>query len=129
MPRPKSYLSITEAGVERRPFSGLTLDDLPPLIGDRTGKCHLALTRCYFASPVIVIANDDDYDSTDWPVSAVINDHPFRGALVILAERSVDPAAPPLAGDTFLDGLTARECKEVTLAIQPPEGASLRYRL
>jgi hypothetical protein len=121
MPRPKSYLSITQAGVERRPFSGLTLDQLQRMVGDRSGHCHLALTRCYFANPVLLIAHDDDYDSTDWPVLAVINDHPFRGALVILAERSVDSAAPPLSGDTFLDGLTARECQEVLLAIKPPE--------
>jgi hypothetical protein len=124
MPRPKSYLSVTEAGIERRPLSGLPLEQLQRMVGDRSGQCRLALTRCYFANPVILIAHDDDYDSTDWPVLAVINDHPFRGALVILAERSVDPDAPPLSGDTFLDGLSARECKEVLLAIKPPEDAS-----
>jgi hypothetical protein len=76
-----------------------------------------------------LIANDDDFESTSWPVTAVINDQPFHGALVILVERSVDPDAPPLQGDTFLDGLTAHECQQVLLSIKSPAGASLRYRL
>ena len=57
---------------------------------------------------------DDNFGNKDWPVCAVINDRWFRGALVILAERSRDPAGPPLQGDTFLDGLTEAECKEAS---------------
>jgi len=127
--RAKSYLHVTETGIERRPFSGLTLDDLQEMVGDGSGQCHLALTRRYFANPVVLIANDDDFESTSWPVTAVINDQPFRGALVILVERSVDPDASPLQGDTFLDGLTPRECQQTLLSIKPPAGSSLRYRL
>lgn len=126
MPRPKSYLHVTGSGIERRPFSGLTLDDLPPLVGDRSGDGIVGLTRCYFPNPVFVIAADDDFGDKDWPVTALINGHPFRGALVVLAERTVDPDGPPLSGDTFLDGLTARECQQALRSIQPPAGASLR---
>ena len=66
-----------------------------------------------------VIAGDDNFANKGWPVCAVINDRWFRGALVIalrrsLAERTVDPAGPPLQGETFLDGLTADECKEAS---------------
>jgi hypothetical protein len=86
------------------------------------------LTYRYFANPVLLIANDDAYAHTDLPVTAVINEVEFQGAFVILAERSVDPDAPPLSGDTFLDGLTLRECQQVLSWIKPPPGSSsLRY--
>ena len=124
----KSYLYVTEMGIERRPFSGLTLDDLQQMVGDGSGQCRLGLTYRYFANPILLIANDDAYAHTDWPVTAVINEVEFQGALVIFAERSVDPDAPPLQEDTFLDGLTLRECQQVLLWIKPPPGSSsLRY--
>jgi hypothetical protein len=119
-PRAKSYLHVTETGIERRPFSGLTLDQLQQMVGDGSGQCRLGLTYRYFANPVLLIANDDAYAHTDLPVTAVINDVLFQGALVILAERSVDPDAPPLQEDTFLDGLTPRECQQALLSIKPP---------
>jgi len=107
----------------------MTLDDLQQMVGDCSGQCRLGLTRRYFANPVLLIANDDAYAHTDLPVTAVINEVEFQGALVILVERSVDPDGPPLQGDTFLDGLTPRECQQALLWIKPPAGSSLRYHL
>ena len=89
----KSYLHVTETGIERRPFSGLTLDDLQLMVGDGSGQCRLGLTYRYFANPVLLIANDDAFAHTDLPVTAVINEVEFQGAFVILDERSVDPDA------------------------------------
>jgi len=123
----KFYLHVTAVpnslGIERRPFSATVLDQLPSLIGDRSGHGLAAITRRYFRDqPLFVVAADDNFGNKDWPVTAVINDRWFRGALVVLTERSHDPAGPPLQGDTFLDGLTAEECDEATRRIGGPPG-------
>ena len=98
-------------------------DQLPVLVGDRSGTCTVEMTRRYFRNhPLFVIAADDSFANKGWPVCAVINDRWFRGALVVLAERTVDPAGPPLQGETFLDGLTAEECKEASSFIGAPPG-------
>ncbi len=109
--------------VERVSFSAAVLDQLPVLVGDRSGQCDVEITRRYFRNqPLFVIAADDNFGGKDWPVTAVINNRWFRGALVVLAERNRDPADPPLQGDTFLDGLTAEECDEATRWIGGPPG-------
>ena len=123
----KFYLHVTQVdksiSIERLPFSAVVLDQLPVLVGDRSGHCIVEMTRLYFPNPVFVIANDDNFGSKDWPVTTVINDRWFRGALVVLAERTVDPAGPPLQGETFLDGLTEAECKEASPYLKLPPGA------
>jgi hypothetical protein len=109
--------------VEQVSFSAAVLDQLPVLVGDRSGQCDVEITRRYFRNqPLFVIAADDNFGGKDWPVCAVINNRWFRGALVVLAERNRDPADPPLQGDTFLDGLTADECDEATRWIGGPPG-------
>ena len=67
MPREKFYLFVVEDGIERYPYEGLTLDDLQNMVGNRTGDCHLGLTFRYLPNPVFLIANDDDFTTTDWP--------------------------------------------------------------
>jgi hypothetical protein len=129
----KFYLHVTAVpnslGIERCPFSAAVLDQLPSLIGDRSGHGQVEFTRRYFRNqPLFVIAADDNFGNhKDWPVTAVINDRWFRGALVVLAERSRDPAGPPLQGDTFLDGLTAEECDDATRRIGGPPGRRLDW--
>ncbi len=109
--------------IERVSFFQAVLDQLPVLVGDRSGQCHVEITRRYFRNhPLFVVAADDNFANKSWPVCAVINDRWFRGALVVLAERTVDPAGPPLQGETFLDGLTADECKEASSFIGAPPG-------
>ncbi len=49
----------------------------------------------------------------------------FRGALVVLAERSRDLAAP--LGDSFIDGLTPDECDEASRWISGPPGRRLNW--
>jgi hypothetical protein len=125
----KFYLHVTAVpnsiGIERRPFSAPVLDQLPLLVGDRSGHCDVEITRRYFRNqPLFVIAADDNFANKGWPVTAILNDRWFRGALVVLAERTVDPAGPPLQGETFLDGLTAEECKEASSFIGGPPGIS-----
>lgn len=133
MAEDKFYLHITavpqDFHLERRPFGNLTFADLPPLIGDRSGHGQVEITRRYFRNqPLFVVAADDNFaNHKDWPVTAVINDRWFRGALVILAERSRDPAGPPLQGDTFLDGLTADECDDAIRWISGPPGRRLNW--
>jgi hypothetical protein len=110
----KFFLHVTPVEkslhVERRPFFPAVLDQLRPLVGDRSGQCA-----------------DDNFANKGWPVCAVINDRWFRGAFVVLAERSRDPAGPPLQGDTFLDGLTADECDEATRWISGPPGRRIQW--
>ena len=123
----KFFLHVTPVEkslhVERVSFSPAVLDQLPVLVGDRSGNCTVEITRRYFRNhPLFVIAADDNFASKGWPVCAVINDRWFRGALVVLAERNRDPASPPLQGDTFLDGLTADECKDASSFIGAPPG-------
>ena len=94
MAEDKFYLHLTAVpeslNNERRPFGNLTFADLPLLIGDRSGYGHVEITRRYFRSqPLFIIAADDNFSNKDWPVTAVINDRWFRGALVVLAERPV----------------------------------------
>ena len=72
---------------------------------------------------MFVIAGDDNFANKGWPVTTIINERWFRGALVILAERNRDPLGRPFLGETFLDGLTADECKEVSSSIALPPGA------
>ena len=109
--------------IQRCPFSPAVLDQLPVLVGDRSGKCDVEITRRYFRNqPLFVIAADDNFADKGWPVCAVINNRWFRGALVVLAERNRDPADPPLQGETFLDGLTADECDEAARWIGGPPG-------
>ena len=123
----KFYLHVTAVpksmSIERRPYSGLTIDQLRPLIGDQSGDCHVEITRRLFANPLFVIAADDNFNNKGWPVTTVISDQWFRGALVVLAERNRDPAGRPFIGDTFLDGLTDEECKEATRYIALPPDA------
>ena len=126
-PADKFFLHVTPVeksiSIERCPFSGLTSEQLRFLVGDRSGHCTVEITRRYFRNPVFVIAGDDNFANKGWPVTTIINERWFRGALVVLAERSRDPASPPLLGETFLDGLTAEECKEVSPYIALPPGA------
>jgi hypothetical protein len=123
----KFFLHVTAVPksirVERRPFSGLTLDQLRLLVGDQLGDCHVEVTRRYFRNPLFVIAGDDNFANKGWPVTTIIHERWFRGALVILTERNRDPAGRPFLGETFLDGLTAEECKEVSPYIAFPPGA------
>jgi hypothetical protein len=128
----KFFLRVTPVEkslhVERRPFFPAVLDQLRPLVGDRSGQCDVEITRRYFRNqPLFVIAADDNFANKGWPVCAVINDRWFRGAFVVLAERSRDPAGPPLQGDTFLDGLTADECDEATRWISGPPGRRIQW--
>jgi hypothetical protein len=110
--------------IERVSFSATILNQLPSLVGDRSGNCTVEITRHYFRNqPLFVIAADDNFAAKGWPVCAVINNRWFRGAFVVLAERSRDPAATPLQGETFFDGLTAEECKEASSFIGAPPGA------
>jgi len=123
----KFFLHVTPVEkslhIERVSFSAAVLDQLPVLVGDRSGNCTVEITRRYFRNhPLFVIAADDNFADKEWPVCAVINNRWFRGALVVLAERNRDPADPPLQGDTFLDGLTADECKEASSFIGAPPG-------
>jgi hypothetical protein len=66
---------------------------------------------------------DDNFANKGWPVTTIINERWFRGALVVLAERNRDPAGRPFLGETFFDGLTADECKEVSPDIAFPPDA------
>lgn len=121
MPAPadKFYLHVTPVekslNIVRCPFSPVVLDQLAVLVGDRSGQCDVEITRRYFHNyPLFVIAADDNFANKGWPVCAIINDRWFRGALVVLAERTIDPAGAPLQGETFFDGLTAEECREAS---------------
>jgi hypothetical protein len=122
---PKFYLHVVNVNeTVRCPFSSLTLDQLRPLVGDRSGNCYVGISRSYFrGNPIFVIAADDNFGSKDWPYTAIINDRWFRGAIVILAERPVDPDSKPFQGETVLDGLTAEECKEASRWISAGPGA------
>ena|ERR1700683_1117982 len=122
----KFYLHVTAVpnslGIERRAFSAVVLDQLPSLVGDQSGSSHVEITRRYFRDLPFVIAANDNFDTKGWPVTSVINDRWFRGALVVLVERNRDPAGRPFIGDTFLDGLTAAECAEASRWIGGPPG-------
>ena len=114
-PADKFYLHVTPVekslNIVRCPFSPVVLDQLAELVGDRSGQGDVEITRRYFHNhPFFVIAADDNFANKGWPVCAIINDRWFRGALVVLAERT----GAPLQGETFLDGLTAEECKEAS---------------
>lgn len=123
----KFYLHVTAVPqsiyIKRRLFSGITLDQLRPLIGDQSGHCHVELTRRLFANPLFVIAADDNFNNKGWPVTTVIHDRWFRGSIVVLAERNRDPVGRPFIGDTFLDSLTAEECAEAIRWISLPPDA------
>jgi hypothetical protein len=129
MPAPadKFYLHVTPVekslNIVHCLFSPAVLDQLPVLVGDRSGQCDVEITRHYFRNhPLFVIAADDNFANKGWPVCAVINDRWFRGALVVLAERTVDLTGAPLQGETFLDGLTAKECDDASSFIGAPPG-------
>lgn len=123
----KFFLHVTPVekniSIERCAFSAAVLDQLPLLVGDRSGHCHVEVTRRYFRNPVFVIAGDDNFANKGWPVTTIINERWFRGALAVLAERNRDPSGWPFLGETFLDGLTAEECKEASPYIALPPGA------
>ena len=127
----KFFLHVTAVpksiGIERRPFSVAVLDQLPSLVGDQSGHAQVEITRRYFRNLPFVIAADDNFSTKDWPVTSVINDRWFRGALVVLIERNRDPAGRPFIGDTFLDGLTAEECDDATRRIGGPPGRRLDW--
>jgi hypothetical protein len=127
----KFYLHVTAVphsiGIERRAFSAPVLDQLRSLVGDQSGSSHVEITRRYFRDLPFVIAADDNFDTKDWPVTSVINDRWFRGALVVLVERNRDPAGRPFIGETFLDGLTAAECDDATRRIGGPPGRRLDW--
>ncbi len=123
----KFYLHIIPVekslNIQRCSFTPAVLDQLKLLVGDRSGQCYVEMTRGYFyKQPLFVIAADDSFANKGWPVCAVINKRWFRGALVILAERPRDPAAPPLQGETCTDGLTTEECDEASRWISGPPG-------
>jgi len=123
----KFYLHVTAVpksiSIERRPFSGITIDQLRPLIGDQSGHCHVEITRRLTSNPLFVIVADDNFNNKGWPVTTSINECWFRGAVVVLAERNRDPVGRPFIGDTYLDGLTAEECDEATSWIGLPPNA------
>jgi hypothetical protein len=123
----KFYLHVTlvpkSISIERRPFSDRALDQFRLLIGDKSGHCHVEITRRLFANPLFVIAADDNFNNKRWSVTTVISDRWFRGAVVILAERNRDPEGRSFIGDTFLDGLTEDECNEASRYIAPPPSA------
>ena len=127
----KFYLHVTAVpnsiGIERRAFSPAVLDQLPSLVGDQSGSSQVEITRRYFRDLPFVIAADDNFETKGWPVTSVINDRWFRGALVVLIERNRDPAGRPFIGDTFLDGLTAEECGDATRRIGGPPGRRLNW--
>jgi hypothetical protein len=127
----KFFLHVTAVpksiGIERRPFSAAVLDQLPLLVGDQSGHCQVEITRRYFRDLIFVIAADDTFAHKGWPVTSVINDRWFRGALVVLAERNRDPAGRPFIGETFLDGLTAGECKEASPYLGFPPGGGPKF--
>jgi len=56
-----STLPILLCAESPRLFSAVILDQLPLLLGDRSGHCHVEVTRCYFRNPVFVIAGDDNF--------------------------------------------------------------------
>ena len=127
----KFFLHVTAVpksiGIERRPFSAAILDQLPSLVGDQSGYCQVEITRRYFRDLIFVIAADDNFAHKGWPVTSVINDRWFRGALVVLAERNRDPAGRPFIGETFLDGLTAGECTEASPYLGFPPGGGPKF--
>ena len=127
----KFFLHVTAVpksiGIERRPFSAAILDQLPSLVGDQCGHCQVEITRRYFRGLIFVIAADDNFAHKGWPVTSVINDRWFRGALVVLAERNRDPAGRPFIGETFLDGLTADECKDASPYLGFPPGGGPKF--
>jgi hypothetical protein len=127
----KFYLHVTAVpksiGIERRPFSAAVLDQLPSLVGDQSGHAQAEITRRYFRDLSFVIAADDNFNNKGWPVTSVINDRWFRGALVVLIERNRDPAGRPFIGETFLDGLTAEECKVASSHLGFPPGGGPKF--
>ena len=110
-PPDKFFLHVTpiekSISIERRPFSAAVLDQLPSLVGNQSGHCQVEITRRYLRDLIFVIASDDNFAHKGWPVTTIINERWFRGALVVLAERNRDPAGRPFLGETYLDGLTA----------------------
>ena len=64
-PADNFFLHVTPVeksiSIERRTFSATVLDQLPLLVGDRSGHCHVEVTRRYFRNPVFVIAGDDNF--------------------------------------------------------------------
>ena len=127
----KFYLHVIAVphsiGIERRPFSAPVLDQLPLLVGDQSGHAQVEITRRYFRDLPFVIAADDNFSTKDWPVTSVINDRWFRGALAVLIERNRDPAGRPFIGETFLDGLTAEECKQASPYLGFPPGGGPKF--
>ena len=127
----KFFLHVTAVpksiGIERRTFSAAILEQLPLLVGDQSGNCQVEITRRYFRGLIFVIAADDNFAHKGWPVTSVINDRWFRGALVVLAERNRDPAGRPFIGETFFDGLTADECKEASPYLGFPPGGGPKF--
>ncbi len=127
----KFFLHVTAVpksiGIARRLFSATVLDQLPSLVGDQSGQAHIEITRRYFRDLSFVIAADDNFNSKGWPVTSVINDRWFRGALVVLVERNRDPAGRPFIGETFLDGLTAEECKVASPYLGFPPGGGPKF--
>ena len=101
-PPDKFFLHVTpiekSISIERCAFSAAVLDQLALLVGDRSGHCHVEVTRRYFRNPVFIIAGDDNFANKGWPVTTIINERWFRGALVVLAERNRDPAGRPFLG-------------------------------
>jgi len=133
MPAPadKFYLHVTPVekslNIVLCPFSPAVLDHLAVLVGDCSGQCDVEITRRYFRDLSFVIAADDNFGNKGWPVTSVINDRWFRGALVVLIERNRDPAGRPFIGETFLDGLTAEECKMASPYLGFPPGGGPKF--
>jgi hypothetical protein len=106
------YLHITDKGTQRVPFTSLPSDKLKKLIGNQSGDCTLAHTTNYLTNRDATIVHDDLFLNTDWPVTAQINNHLFKGAFVIIGDRDKPPYEPV--------GLTDDECDEIDAQIQYP---------
>jgi hypothetical protein len=56
----KFYLHVTAVpnsiGIERRAFFAAVLDQLPGLVGDRSGNCDVEITRRYFRNQPLFVS-------------------------------------------------------------------------
>ena len=89
------YLYITDQGIDQRPFTYLSYDDLKGLVGDRRGMIGFATN--YFINRKLSIVHADLFDPAS-AVTAKINGVNFQGPIVI-----TDDVA----------GLTQKECDDV----------------
>ena len=59
-PADKFFLHVTPVekslSIERVSFSPAVLDQLPVLVGDRSGQCHVEITRRYFRNHPLFVS-------------------------------------------------------------------------